>query len=237
MSDAGRELLSSVSLRQVDVKIPETSWSFSIQMPADFDVLLDHAERDLEQNLPYWAELWPSGIAMAAFIYKEQAAVRGVRAVELGCGLGVTAIAAMRSGLRLTATDYSNEALALCAANCVANETPVPTLLQLNWRKPNADYFNHTEEGIQLLIAADVLYEERDVAPLLELVEMTLPDEGELWLAEPGRRPAQRFMEAIRSRGWLSEDKTYMGSWPDPDDNRKGVIVTVHRIARPGNPG
>ena len=39
-----------------------------ISRPVDYDRLIDDAAADPEQNLPYWAELWPSGVALAAKI-------------------------------------------------------------------------------------------------------------------------------------------------------------------------
>lgn len=226
-------MIEPETLKIVQVRIPETIVEFDIVMPTDFDNLLDLAEGDPEQNLPYWAELWPSGIALAAYIFAHQDEIHGMHALELGCGLGVTAVAAMRSGARLMATDYSPEALALCATNCVANGVSAPVLLQMNWRRPDAEFFTKVGDGIRLLLAADVLYEERDIAPLLGLVEETLPAEGELWLAEPGRRPARLFLEQMSARGWRAADTSYSGPWPDPEDNRRDVVVTVHRISRP----
>lgn len=226
------ELFAPGGLRETVVDIPECNQLVTISMPVDFDQLLDRAKGDPEQNLPYWAEIWPSGIALGAYIFQHPESVRGIRAVELGCGLGVTAIAAMRRGAMLTVTDYATEALALCAANCVANHVAIPTQLQMNWRNPGDDFLALIEAGVHLLLAADVLYEERDVMPLVELVEASLPTDGELWLAEPGRRPAASFMKEITARGWHSIDTSYAGPWPDPEDNRKGVSVTVHRIAR-----
>jgi hypothetical protein len=117
--------------------------------------------------------------------------------------------------------------------NCAANDVPAPTLRHLNWRKPDPDFLTVTMESFPLLLAADALYEERDIEPLLRLVQTTLSADGELWLAEPGRRPAARFVERISALGWRFSKTSYDGPWPDPEDNRKGVVVTVHRITRP----
>lgn len=227
------EVLSPGNLKSVHIEIPGTDEELTISMPADFDRLLDQAEGDPEQNLPYWAEIWPSGVALAAHILSHSKTMQDTCAIELGCGLGVTAIAAMRSGSTLIATDYAPEALALCEANCIANRVPAPILLRMNWRNPDADFLAQIGDGVPLLLAADVLYEERDIEPLTKLVESTLSVDGELWLAEPGRRPAARFLQRIMALGWTSTHTTYSGPWLDPGDNRKCVTVTVHQISRP----
>ena len=50
-----------------------------ISRPVDYDRLIDDAAADPEQNLPYWAELWPSGVALAAKIARDPAIVRDRR--------------------------------------------------------------------------------------------------------------------------------------------------------------
>jgi hypothetical protein len=84
----------------------------------------------------------------------------------------------------------------------------------------------------QIVLAADVLYERRDVEPLLALVEQVVAPSGELWLAEPGRPPAARFFEAMLAGGWIAESERCAGPWPDEEDNRKGVVVTIRRLRR-----
>ena len=52
-----------------------------------------------------------------------------------------------------------------------------------------------------LVLASDVLYEARNVAPLLALLPRLTAAGGEVWLADPGRAPAGRFLER-RRRAW-----------------------------------
>ncbi len=220
------------SLRTDRVAIPGTAATYEITRPADFDALLDSAAGDPQQNLPYWAELWPSGIALAAELLNAPATVDGVRALELGCGLGVTAIAALQRDMSLLATDYSLESLALCALNTARNAGRTPVAARVNWREPDAVFLRIVGDGLPLVLAADVLYETRDVGPLRALVERIVAPGGTLWLAEPGRPPARCFVEEMTGAGWLDAVTTCSGPWPDPEDNTKGVVVQVHRMMR-----
>jgi predicted nicotinamide N-methyase len=204
-----------------------------VSRPADYDRLIDDAAADPEQNLPYWTELWPSGIALAAKITRVPEIVRGKRVLELGCGLGVTAIAALRAGADLLVTDYSPEALALCSLNALDQAGKMPATLRLNWRDPDPALLAAAQEGFPVVLAADILYEGRDVEPLLALCERLVAPDGELWIAEPGRSPAARFVASIHQTGWAAESEQCSGPWPDPEDNRKGVVVTIHRLIRP----
>ena len=217
-------------LHPVRVDLPGSEASYWILQPSDFDALLDAAQSDPEQNLPYWAELWPSGIGLAAAIARNPGVVSGKRVLELGCGLGVTAIAALKAGADLVVTDYAAEALALCALNATAMTGHVPRGLRMNWRAGTAELRGAAGEGFAVVLAADVLYEARDVEPLLALVPRLVAPGGELWLAEPGRAPAARFLAALDAGGWVDECDQCRGPWPDPEDNQKGVVVTIHRL-------
>lgn len=230
------DLLASLahvgSLRLDRIDLPRTEESIVVSRPVDVDRLIDDAAADPEQNLPYWAELWPSGIALAAMIWRQPELLRGQHALELGCGLGITAIAALRAGAELLVTDYAAEALALCSLNALDQVGRIPNTLRFNWRDPCPSLLFTPGNGFPIVLAADVLYEGRDVEPLLELSERIVAPDGELWLAEPGRAPAARFLEAIRAQGWSGEFELSNGPWPDPEDNRKGVVVTTHRLRR-----
>jgi predicted nicotinamide N-methyase len=228
-----RESLSHVEpLVSEQVAIPGVAWPLRIARPRDLSRLLDAAESDPEQNLPYWAEIWPSGVALAAAVATRHTALRGQRVLELGCGLGITAIAAVRAGAAVLATDYSLEALALCRLNCRREAGTEPDTRRINWRRDRPFGREGGTETFSRVLAADVLYERRDVEPLLELVSGVVAPGGELWLAEPGRAPAILFLELLRARGWAGEREQCAGPWPDPEDNRKQVVVTVHFLRR-----
>jgi predicted nicotinamide N-methyase len=231
-----RELLEALAaigpLRVDRVDLPGTTESLRISRPVDYDRLIDDAAADPEQNLPYWAELWPSGVALAAKITRQPEIVQGRRVLELGCGLGVTAIAALRAGADLLVTDYSSEALALCSLNALDQAGTQPKTLRVNWRDPGLSLHAAARDWFPVVLAADILYESRDVDPLLTLVQRVVAPGGELWLAEPGRPPAARFVESIGARGWVDESDQCRGPWPDPEDNRKGIEVTIHRLRR-----
>ena len=234
--DPRRDLLTSLAvlgeLRVDRVDLPGTSVSFEIARPVDYDRLIDEAAADPEQNLPYWAEIWPSGVALAARIIQYPGIVSGKRVLELGCGLGVTAIAALNAAADLLVTDYAPEALALCAHNAFDQAGREPEALRINWRDSEQTRPLLLGQAFPVVLAADVLYELRDLDPLLALLEQVVAPGGELWLAEPGRPPAARFLEMIRAHGWGCESESCGGPWPDPEDNRKGVIVTIHRLRR-----
>jgi len=104
--------------------------------------------------LPYWAELWPAAHALAAALPD----VSGLRVVELGCGLGLPSLTAAARGAHVTASDWADAAVELIGANAARNALAVAAERR-DWREPWAARFD-------LVLAADVLYERRNVEPL-----------------------------------------------------------------------
>lgn len=216
------------------VAIPGTDRTVATTRPADIDALLEHVVDDSEQNLPYWAEVWPSGIALAAAIARKPETVRGRRVLELGSGAGITAALALEAGADLIATDYAAESLLLTCLTCRRHTGREPETHQLNWRAPLPPSVPIPTGGFPVVLAADVLYERRDIAPLLDLAGRIVAPDGILWLAEPGRPPAATFLELATRQGWSIRTTSCDGPWSDPTD--AGVIVRVHVLGRESRP-
>ena len=155
--------------------------------------MIDEARFDEDEFMPYWAELWASGIALATVVAERD--VRGQRVLELGCGLGVPSIAAALGGANVLATDWAPEALDVTRRNAERNGARVETLLA-DWSRPVELL---ARAPFDLVLCADVLYEPRNVDALLELLPQ-LTDE--VLLGEPGRATAARFFESAE-RDWL----------------------------------
>ncbi len=226
-----RQLEQYLTLKDVVVALPRSGRSYTILTPADHDRLLDEAESDPEQHLPYWAEIWPSGIALADLVLARAAALNGLAVLELGSGLGVTAAAALTAGAELLAADYAAVSLALCRYNTLRNAGREPDTIEINWRQPPPELLDRADAlgGYPLILAADVLYERRDVAPLLAITARLLARDGALWLAEPGRDAARRFLDAADELGWQRESEEHDGPWADG----ARVRVGLHIMRRP----
>ncbi|MCO5175478.1 MAG: methyltransferase domain-containing protein [Thermomicrobiales bacterium] len=222
------ELSNRVALQEVDVSLPGSGVAYTIWKPDDMDRLLDAVQNDPEQNLPYWAEVWPSGVALAAEIVAEPGVLAGSRVFEIGSGIGITAIAALATGADLTVADYADDALTLCSENTRRNAGRQPVAIQCNWREPGSALGGLAP--FPVVLAADVLYESRDVEPLLSLLDTLVAADGLLWLAEPGRAAAKRFLALLLERSWVDQSTTHDGPWLDPED--AGTIVTVHQLRR-----
>lgn len=162
--------------------------------PRSAEALLDEAAFEHEEFLPYWADLWPSALGLARAVAGR--ALRGARVVELGCGLGLPAIAAAQAGGRVLATDWSADAVAFAARNAARNGVELETAVAA-WGQPDALVARGPWD---LALGADVLYERRNVTLLLDLLPRLLRPGGEAWIADSGRAPAAEFLAAAAER-------------------------------------
>jgi predicted nicotinamide N-methyase len=228
-----RRLTELVAVREVAVLLPGAGRHYRVLTPSDTDRLLDEAETDPEQQLPYWAEIWPSGIALADVALARAGELAGRPVLELGSGLGITAAAALEAGARLLAADYSTVSLTLCRHNALANAGQEPQTLAINWREPTQELLDRADalRGYPIILAADVLYEPRDIAPLLAITWRLLAPGGALWLAEPGRESARRFLAAADEMGWRRESTHADGPWTE----NAQVRVGLHVLHKPHN--
>lgn len=183
-------------------------------------------------HMPYWGLLWPSGVALAEEVLRQPDILHGQRVLELGCGLGATATAALDAGASLLAADCFEEALLFTRYNALRNTGQMPHTALLDWRTEAGRTACLAAGPFDVLLAADVLYEQENLDPLLALVPDLLAPNGTFWLAEPGRRVSQAFVAAARARDWHDDERVYERAWPPDDDT---VRVAVHHFTLPAD--
>ena len=224
--------------RDLTVPISGAAQPFVVHAPADPEAVLDDTARDYARRssaetwfMPYWATPWASGIAAAEAILADPRPFAGKRVVELGCGLGITAMALASAGADLVIVDVWSESLKFAHFNVLRH-----ALLGARVRPLCADW--RTEAGGRLImdfgpfdavVAADVLYEVEDVKPLFDLVPRLMRPHGVAWLAEPGRTNSRLFVDAAADAGWISDVSTVTRDpWP-ADAGR--ATVRIHRYS------
>jgi predicted nicotinamide N-methyase len=196
----------------IEERIHLAGRELTILRPPDPEALISEEAFEREEFLPYWAELWPSGLALAAEV--AGLPLEGRRVLELGCGLGLPSLAAALAGADVLATDWSPDAVALLRDNAARNEVELEVEIA-SWFEPDA---LAARGPWNLVLAADLLYERRNVEPLAAL----LPRLGsEILVAEPGRPAAGAFLERAEET-WRVETRVL----------RETPAVRLFRLAR-----
>jgi predicted nicotinamide N-methyase len=154
--------------------------------PASADALIDEEAFDDDEFLPYWAELWASGIALAREVGASD--LDGARVLELGAGLGLPSLAAAIRGAHVFATDWAADAIELLLVNARRNGVEL-SAERVRWDEPAALLAGAPWD---LVLGADLLYESRNADQLLELLPLLGAD---VLLADPGRPFVRGFLE------------------------------------------
>lgn len=168
----------------------------------------DIARRVMDNPL-YWIFCWASGRVLANYLLQQPAMVRGRRVLDFGCGSGVVAIAAALAGAReVIACDLDDLALVATRHNAGLNSVTL-TL---------ARDFDEVEGDIDLILAADVLYDPANLRWLQRFVDRA----PEVIVADSRVR---NFRHARYDRIAQFESSTL----PDLDESREFNRVTLYR--------
>lgn len=195
----------------------------TLLLPACAEALIDEAAFAADERLPYWADLWPSAVALARHLLERPLPdwTASLRALELGCGVGLVSLALVIRGCEVTATDYEPAALRWLAASAQASGLPAPITRLLDWRQPDPAL------AASLVVASDVLYEERNVAALAGALSAMVRPDGAALLADPGRRWLAPFLSLMRDRGWSAaqlERRREPGTSPGAADGEIQIV-------------
>ncbi|QDV30153.1 ribosomal protein L11 methyltransferase [Planctopirus ephydatiae] len=184
------EIPSGWALATYDVGGPRP---VQLYQPADPDAFLESdtvlARHEADGYMPYWAYLWPAAVVMAR-VLRNAPWPKGTRLLELGAGVGLVGVSAAVRGDDVTITDYDHEAILVARENARLNQVEAQAR-QLDWRDPPAESF-------PVIIASEVLYEERNHAPILQLIDKTLACDGLCWIGDAGRTRAEWFAEKLK---------------------------------------
>jgi predicted nicotinamide N-methyase len=158
--------------------------------PADPMALMEGVDPDefaRDERIPYWADIWPASVALGRHLLELD--LRGARVIEVGAGVGLAGLAAARAGADVLVTDYEELALHFARDNAARNGLAIRTAL-LDWR--DAIW----PGGFDLAIAADVLYEARNIAPIAALLPRIMAPAGRALLTDAGRPYLGAFVSA-----------------------------------------
>ncbi len=161
--------------------------------------------RDLEQHVdrdrllhddsvvpPYWALVWGGAEALAEHLVT-RVPCGGRRVLDVGCGLGLVALAVAARGAVVTAIDRELPAIEFLQASAALNRLQIETLV--------GDVTTPLGRQFDMVLAADLLYERAEFERLADALADLLAPHGRLWVADPQRVDTAGFYAALDRRG------------------------------------
>ncbi|HEX9106064.1 MAG TPA: methyltransferase domain-containing protein [Longimicrobiales bacterium] len=131
---------------------------------------------------PFWAYAWAAGCALARVLLDQPQLVAGRRVLDVGCGGGVTALAAARAGAaEVVANDVDPWALATLALAAERQNLPVRPLLDDLTRHPDA------AAGFDVVLCCDLAYERSQADPQRALLRRLLESGARVLAADAER--------------------------------------------------
>ncbi len=193
---------------------------------------------NLEEGLPYWAEIWPSSLALGNFLAEQN--LLGLACLDLGCGLGLTALVGAAAGGFVQAVDIEPRAITLAKVNKTRNAALLPALhilpghnvqsnphfFCMDWEKPTIP-----PASVERLWAGDIMYEKVFAAPLASFFAYALKENGKAWVAEPGRTVFLAFLDILPEYGLTAAKIAHVPTQPlipQPE----AVPVTIWEIQK-----
>jgi predicted nicotinamide N-methyase len=192
----GKELVTALN-RRFRTSVEDATvdaHTFSILRPANSDDLIREEDFVKDERLPYWADVWPSSLILAGRLLELEG--NGKTALELGCGVGLSTLAATTAGYDVLSTDYYEDALDVTRANVFRNLGTLARTRLVDWRHLPDDLGR-----FDLVFASDVLYEKEYAELLPMILDRLLVPSGMALFADPGRVAAPVFVEACGQHG------------------------------------
>lgn len=154
------------------------------------DSQLDQATIErISDDPPYWIFCWASGHALAGKILRGEIDVRKKTVVDFGAGSGVVAIAAALAGAEVMTCEIDPVGNHLIALNAAANNVQIRQFSNLS----------DIPQPVDLILAADVLYEKRN----LQFLDLFLRHAPDVIVADSRQKnlshPAYRQIAACRT--------------------------------------
>lgn len=174
------ELKKAYSLHFDTTNIKEHS--VRLLKPSDLDELLEgKGPLDDVGSFPFWFRIWEADVVLAHILVSEPNR-QEKHLLDLGAGLGLTGIAAAKSGFKVTLSDNQEMILDFQRVSCAANGVSSVNSVKI-------DFLDLPEIGsFDVIAGAEVLFKEEFVEPMLTICQNCLNPGGIIYLAHDVRR-------------------------------------------------
>ena len=213
---------SMITTREIAFHLP--GLDLSLEIVANVEDLVTDPEDD--DQIPYWAELWPAARGMAQYIW-ERIDFQGATVLELGAGLGLPGLVAALKGGLVTFSDYIEESLDIIARNARRNGIQAASYLLADWRDFQCD------KKFDWIIGSDVLYNPTLNPYVAGILERNLSVRGQLLFSHPSRPVTMQFIDDIkRSLGLQEEKAVQVVTVQEPGVPQFNQGIDIHHLTK-----
>ena len=145
-------------------------------------------------HFPFWAKIWPSALAMAEYLQRNQDMLNGKKVLEMAAGLGLPSIVAAIYAEQVCCSDYMQDAVDVAKKNMVLNQLPNVDCRVFNWRHLPDDL------SADILLLSDVNYEPAEFDQLISVCQKFLLNGTTIILTTLGRIMAKDFIDRLYNR-------------------------------------
>lgn len=124
---------------------------FSLFAPDEFAVKESYRQGKI--SFPYWAQVWPSAVALALFLLQHPHFIGNKKLVEIGAGLGLPSIIAAPLAASVSCSDMSPEAVAIIQQSANHNQLNNLHAKVLDWHTLPSDL------NAEVILLSDVNYD------------------------------------------------------------------------------
>lgn len=143
--------------------------------------------------LPMSALVWPSSPVLANHLV--EADVRGMRVLDIGCGVGLVSLYLCSRGAIVTAVDIAPGIEPLIQKSAKRNGIIAPEVHVTDWHSLALDPFD-------LVVASDVLYEPAHLLTLPGCIDRHSRLGTEVFVVDPDRGHGEHFCELMAGFGF-----------------------------------
>jgi predicted nicotinamide N-methyase len=207
-----------VTLPQIgDISIVcKTKRDISVETPLD--------KRDDESlGWRYWDRIWPSEVALSEFLIHQffPTKLKGVKALEIGCGTGLAGFVAAELGASTMFSDMVPITLQAVKETCQLNHLNNFDTCMLDWSEKI-----ESKERYDLVLGSEVFYDEEILADISDVLEQVLAPGGKGIFCDPNRLGLDTIERGFQEKFNVSIEKIPL-HWPPRKGN--GVEKMVYR--------
>jgi methyltransferase-like protein 23 len=154
-------------------------------------IYLELREINSDTPFPYWAKVWPSALALGAFIQQHNHYIDGKEVLELAGGLGFPALLAASYAQTVCCSDYLPEILEVVDQSITINGITNIYSRLLNWHQLPSDL------TADVLLLSDINYDPGEFDVLYGVLTHFLKKNTIIILSTPQRLMAKPFIERL----------------------------------------